>query len=296
MKQYNLYGMYIESDFDFVQLEPIEEIQKEKADVTICEGVIADEYKKDRECYSKIRKDISYLSNHTCYLLIENGNKITYEKKENAKINNLNAFLLGWGIAIICYQKDKLAIHCSCIADAEGAILISGTSGSGKSSITSYLLNKGYKFIADDMAVVSIDENGTAYAFPAFPYQKLCRDIATKSGLKEEEMIYIDENKDKFLVPYKGDFVKESVPVKAMIILGFSEGNEVLSGEIEGVDKIYACVNSLFLKGLLKKKAYYPENINNCLKLASAIPIYYVSRPFDMDTKEEVMKVIRKMI
>ena len=296
MKHYNLYGMHILSDFEFVQLEPLEEIHKEKADVLICEGVVADEYKKDRECYSKIRKEVSYMANHTCYLLIEHGNKITYEKKPNAKENNLNAFLLGWGIAIICYQKEQLAIHCSCVADDTGAVLISGTSGSGKSSITSYLLKKGYKLVADDMAVVSVDENGVAYALSAFPYQKLCRDIAMESGIKEEEMIYIDENKDKFLVPYKGDFVRKPVPVKAMIILGFSESDTVISGEIQGVDKIYACVNSLFLRGLLKKKAYYPENISSCLKLASCIPIYYVSRPLDVDTKEEVINTIWELV
>lgn len=296
MKQYSLYGMCIESDFDFVQLDPLEEIHKEKADVIICEGVIADEYKKDRECYSKIRKEVSYMANRTCYLLIENGNKITYEKKENAKNNNLNAFLLGWGMAIICYQKEKLAIHCSCVAGDSGAVLISGTSGSGKSSITSYLLNEGYKLVADDMAVVTVEENGVAYAFSAFPYQKLCRDVAMESGIKEEEMIYIDENKDKFLVPYKGDFVRKPVPIKAMIILGFSEEDKVISGEIQGVDKIYACVNALFLKGLLRKKAYYPENISSCLKLASCIPIYFVSRPLDVDTKEEVINTILKLV
>ena len=117
-----------------------------------------------------------------------------------------------------------------------------------------------------------------------------------QSGLKEEEMIYIDENKDKFLVPYRGDFVKGPVPVKAMIILGFSEGDTVISGEIQGVDKIYACVNALFLKGLLRKKAYYPENISSCLKLASCIPIYFVSRPLDVDTKEEVINPILKLV
>ena len=49
MKHYKLYGMHILSDFEFVQLEALEEIDKEQADVIICEGVIAEEYKKEKE-------------------------------------------------------------------------------------------------------------------------------------------------------------------------------------------------------------------------------------------------------
>lgn len=296
MKHYSLYGMHIVSDFDFVQLDSLDNMADLKPDIVITEGIVAEEYKKDEDCYSQFDKKISFLSNRTCYLQVENGEKITYERKENAKESNLNAFLLGWGIAMICYQKEKLAIHCACIANDEGAVLISGTSGSGKSSITSVLLKKGYRLVADDMTVVYMDGKGTAYATPAFPYQKLCRDVAMQSDCTEDEMIYIDENKDKFLVPYKGEFMKEPVPIKAMILLGISKKEEVSSGEVEGIEKMYACVDAMFLKGLLKEKLFSPENVNLCLEMASCVPIYYVNRPVEMDTREEVINTINNWL
>lgn len=297
MKYYKLYGMNVVSDFDFVQLESLlmrEEMKN--IDVRIREGIVPNEYKFDKECYSHVDKKISYLSNRTCYLLIENGVSIVYEKKENANLNNLNAYLLGWGIAILCYQRGDLAIHCSCIANEKGAVLLSGTSGSGKSSITACLLQDGFDLVADDMAIVHVREDGKAYAMPAFPYQKLCRDIAKKSNCSEDEMIYIDENKDKFLVPYKGRFPKKPVPVHAMIMLGFSAEEKVVSKEVKGIDKMYACADSMFIKGLLKENLYSLENVNNYLKLASCIPIFGVLRPREQDTRDEVVKEIRKYI
>ena len=54
----------------------------------------------------------------------------------------------------------------------------------------------------------------------AFPYQKLCRDAALRSGHPLDSLIYIDEAKDKYLVPCHEIFDDTSRPVKAIIILG----------------------------------------------------------------------------
>lgn len=295
MKHYKVYGIHIVSDFEFLQLNSASEVV-EKDSVWIQEGSLPEQYKLEKDCYSKIERDISYLSNRTCYMLIENGKKITYEKKKDASDANLNAYLLGWGIAMICYQRGEMAIHCSCVAKDNQAIMISGTSGMGKSSVTSLLLKSGYSLVADDMTVIKMQEDGIVYATPAFPYQKLCRDAAFLSGCKEEEMIYIDEKKDKFFVPFKEEFSEKPVPLKAMILLGVSKAGKVEKGEIEGVEKIHACMQAMFLKGLLKEKMKTPYIVNQCLTLASKIPMYYVLRPLGMDTREEVFQNITKLI
>lgn len=293
MYYYKLYGMGVRSDFQLVQLLTLsEEEWKAMSQITIREKPFPDEYKRQRECYSQIDRSRSILSNSYCYLFIENGETICYEKKEKATDELLNAFILGWGMAILFYQRGQLAIHCSCVEKDGRAILISGNSGSGKSTITAELLKRGYSLMADDMVVVTFAEDGKVLAAAAFPYQKLCRDALGASGVSEEELIYIDEGKDKFLVPYKGVFIEEMVPVQAMYVLACLQNGEVNARELVGGDKFHACMQSLFLKPLLGEGLYAPENGAIVLDLASRIPVYEVERPVGKDTREEVLKLI----
>ncbi len=296
MNHYRLYGMHFTSDFTFLQLAPLESGETgEPVLFTIEEGVVPEEYKFERNCYSNIDTEISFLANRTCYLLVEKGKRITYERKAGADNHNLNAYLLGWGVAMLAFQRGMPAIHCSCVANEQGALLICGGSGSGKSTVTTGLLQNGYGLVADDMVLVDTNANGKSYALPAFPYQKLCRDAAEESGISLEEMVYIDERKDKFLVPYQGEFPDGPVPIHAMIILGWSEAAGIVVNEIEGVDKMHACINALFLKALFREQLYCVENGTACLRLASGIPIYSVKRSRQQDKVEKVLEAIKNL-
>ena len=207
MYYYKLYGMRIHSDFEFVQLIELSEAERLlEPEIVIQEQVLPQEIKKEQECYCHIDKEKSVIVNSYCYLLMEQGEKIFYERKSQATHELLSAYILGWGISVLFHQRGQLAIHCSCVAKDGTALFVSGNSGSGKSTITSGLLEKGYSFMADDMSVVKMEENGDVFATAAFPYQKLCRDVAEMIAVSMEEMVYIDEEKDKFLVPYKGTF------------------------------------------------------------------------------------------
>ena len=54
--------MHIVSDFEFVQLESLANIADLEPDIVITEGIVAEEYKKDEDCYSQFDKKISFLS------------------------------------------------------------------------------------------------------------------------------------------------------------------------------------------------------------------------------------------
>ena len=164
-----------------------------------------------------------------------------------------------------------------------------GRSGSGKSTLTSAYLARGYHLMADDMSFVSY-HNETVMAKAAFPYQKLCRDAALRSGHPLDSLIYIDEAKDKYLVPCHEIFDDTSRPVKAIIILGKAPVSQVWLHKLEGLDAFHACVNNLFLRHLLKEKKYAPATAGQCLKIASKVPVYVILRPLEADTTGEVIE------
>ncbi len=283
---YLLFGNIIESDIDFPQLVKTKEA---KADIMIRAGQMPQElYDYEQDCGSKFGDDISWLINTYCYLYVENGKTITYDLKEAGTLSMVRSYLMGWGMSLLGLQRGMNAMHCSVVAMDKGAILISGESGSGKSTLTNMFLDKGWKFMADDMAYVQTKDDGEPVVYPAFPYQKLCRDAALRKGYDLEELIYLGEDKDKFFVPYKGEFVMHEMPIKALIVLGRYKGDEVVTEELSGLNKFMACVNNLFLRNLLGQARYAGTPAKESFRMAEGIKVFRITRPVEGDTLQEV--------
>lgn len=296
MFHYVIYGLYIESDYQLPLLTETAYSKNIAIDVCIKEGIIPDSYKENAGLSYTYDPKNSFLSNSACYMLISEGNSIIYEKKEHPLLQYLDSYLMGWGLATICHQRGSLALHGSCLYKNNTAVMLSGHSGSGKSTVTTALLNRGYEFMADDMAGIWVSEEGIPTASSAFPYQKLCRDIASSQAIPLDELTYIDETKDKFLFPRKDCFHEGTAPLGALIILGTHQGPEVISSEITGINKWYACMDSLFLKGLLQDKVSLPQIAQPCLKLASACKVYQILRPIEGDSKKEITDLIEQYL
>lgn len=295
MFQYKLYGLQIISDIEFPQLAVLS--GGGGYDVEIAAGEIPQEILREEEAGRRfsVGFEKSWLSNDTCRLFVESGSKIVYARKEGGVPAYLQTYILGWGMAMLAFQRGNLAIHCSAVADDRGAILIAGESGAGKSTITTAFLNSGYRLLADDMVWVEVVKDAEtqrekAYAKPAFPYQKLCRNVAIQQGYDLKELLHIDEDKDKFLAPYRGTFSTEAVPVRGLIMLAALDTAGVKAEEVTGVKKFQVCVGNLFLRKLLKTDSYQPSIGQMCLRMAASIPIYLIVRPDGADTADEVME------
>lgn len=289
MYYYRLYGMKIATDMEFSQLVVCNDEQK--IDIEICNGVIPENVLNHKEEQRwDFGDEISWLENKTCYLVVENGKKLTYRLKPDGNRGLLQSFILGFGMSMLAMQRGILAIHCSALADEQGALLIAGESGAGKSTLTSAFMEKGYRLLADDMVWVEITEEQQIRVWPAFPFQKLCRNVALEKGYNLDELLYINEDKDKFLVPYQGEFKTEYVPLKGFLMLMIVRGEEVLCQKAEGLTKFHICANNLFLRHLLQAEKYDPKIGQKCLKMAAGIPIYCIGRPEGKDTTKQVIE------
>lgn len=296
MYEYRLYGLKIKSDIEFKQLVPEQEDMPEAPCVYVEKVEVSDGLKEIAERQYEIGEKFSWLCNKTTWLIVKNGEKIGYCLTGGGYPDYLQSYILGFGMAMLAMQRGMLAIHCSAVANEEGAVLLAGESGAGKSTVTTAFLEKGYQLMADDMVFVETGKNGKVMAKPAFPFQKLCRGVATEKGYNLDELIYINEEKDKFLVRYEGKFSIEAVPVKAFVMLGVSNVKEVAFKEIEGFNRVHIYANNLFLRHLLKKDKYSPTSVQKCLEMAACVPTFYVARPTEGDTVSEVIQQVFELI
>ena len=163
---YYLYGMRVTADLDFVQLDPVRlpeddrDFGLEKVRIRAMDEEEEAQFRKehgDCVCGSFLGTEKGWLCNRTLAMSVERGQVIRYHIRKGGDPGAVRTYLLGFGIAMLSLQQGKLPIHCSALATPEGgAILIAGESGAGKSTLTAELLKRGYRFLADDMAVVDI--------------------------------------------------------------------------------------------------------------------------------------------
>lgn len=294
---YIMYEKKICSDLLFPQLVVMPEITEDEADIIICAGSIPKEIKELEEHKKwSFGEELSWLINLTCWLTVENGRKITYELKPDGREDYLRAFLLGYGISMVHMQRGEMAIHCSALSKDGKAYIVAGDSGSGKSTTTTALLEAGFSLMADDVAIVKVNEDGKVICYPAFPYQKLCRDIVEDKNYDLQDLIYIDEDKDKYLVPFEGNFEVNGKELGAFFYLTRRRNStELYTQEVTGINKFHVCVNNLFLRGLLREEKYSPAVGSKCLEIASKVDMFLIARPEEGDTvKERTDYIIEK--
>jgi hypothetical protein len=293
MNYYSLYGLTVESDLDFFQLRELKH-KPEQIDVFIYQSILENRLEGELEGKSySIGKLSTIFSNKTVHLVVEEGNTIKYQAKENANWGYLKTYLLGFGFAFLFLQKNQMAIHCSSVVCDKGALLLAGESGSGKSTLTRALIKAGFKLLADDMELVWVRGNDL-FAYPAFPYQKMCRNEVEKLA-NLQEAIYIDEMKDKFMVPCFSVFEEQEQKVMGMVTLKVSNCEQVKLEEVKGFEKLYAIYENLFVRKLLQREKINHHIIDSCLKIAAIIPIYHLNRPVCVDSVEEQIDALNKV-
>lgn len=302
MKRYSLYGLIIETEVEFLQLTKVSEDNSSPADVIIRQDKCADEVidyltKADAlNCRYEIGLNYSCFMNKGGYYVIKDGREIIFETKEGYTPESLSSWLLGYAFAMLLLERRTLAIHCSAVcrdkeSEDDGAILISGEPGAGKSSLTKKLLEDGYKIMADDVAAVRLEDEVTVY--PAFPYQKLVRNEVEKRGLNKDELIYINEDKDKFLVPVGDAFCAEPRRIKFMVFIVVSDVPEVQVKKLSGIEQLMAFRTNLFLHRLRGKWENDQEVLNLCLRAAGKCPVYLVIRPKDVDSVAKMAEIVK---
>ena len=299
---YELYGLKVQSNIEFVQLLPAEPFPEENTEIVIClenSDALSRTFEEIKASgkYFDLTENGIWFDNSAGHFEIETLNGKTVMKCvkcSDITDQEAQSYLLGNSLAIALTQRKKIAIHGSTLAVGDKAIIICGGSGSGKSTTAMGVIDKGAKLLADDISVIDVDmATGNALAFPGFPEQKLCRDAALEKGLDLNSLRYIDEEKDKFALDRNSIFVKESMEVSDIYIIAPYSGNALEVMNITGEDSLKAIIDNLFLKelydGLLRLE---PTDVFKCLKLASKAKIHKIYRPLEKNTKDEIVDYI----
>jgi hypothetical protein len=169
-------------------------------------------------------------------------------------------------------------LHAAVAADAAGrAVVLAGDSGSGKSVLLTALVQRGWGLLTDDLAPVTLDDDGVPVAVPTWPEVVLWPDGAGLAADADWDVRFVDEAR----------------PIGAIWWLGLHGFDPVEVHSVEGVARFEALAamayNRRIASALLDRASY--------LRVAgrvagSGIPIRRLIRPRGRWTADELADIV----
>lgn len=293
MYKYIGYGQRIESDCEFNQFVSSE--FSLEPDITIhhfVEDKIKDILKEEFQV--SIRGRDIFFRNQVGYFEARAGKEIFFEEYPGQDENEAKEFVMGNTMALLFFERDMNVIHGSAVRFNGKTIIISGDSGAGKSTTASKLIREGAKLISDDQSVVFM-EDGNAMLLPGYPSQKLCVDASERNNYSVDNLLKVDEQKNKYAIPRMDEFYGEISVLDSIYFLSkHTEDKEVLFERIDGAEKVNIMTSNLFLRPFFEQNIGLPPTLlMQCINIASKVKMYRISRPVGFDTEEDIYRLIQ---
>ncbi len=227
--------------------------------------------------------------------LIENGNTITIDKSPAASTRETIIFLWASAIAALLHQRGLLIVHGSSVKIGESAIIFSGRSGSGKSTMASAFCNlEDSLIVSDDISAIRINETGVPVVLPGYPMMKLWRDSSEKFGIEWDETRYIRENVKKMIVNTSDRFHDHEVNLRQIYLLSYKNSGNAELKEITGYKKLELLTGKIFRKNYIKKNENSPlDFFNEASKILPAVRLCTVERQQGMSFFDETFELIK---
>ncbi|MEG2656721.1 MAG: hypothetical protein RSA29_13570 [Clostridium sp.] len=296
--KYGVYGLNIESEIYIPQFIN-NEFNDEVDIITIKYGIVPTEVKKniDSGRHMKVTSKEVWLDvENIAIFYITNGAEIIVEPCRNADINDINIYLMCSCLGFIMLQRGKIALHGGAVVINNNGVIIAGDRGAGKSTLTTALRNKGYKFITDDVSAIHI--NKAPYIEYGFPYQKLCEDSMLSFNCEKlKEMAFKSGDKIKYMVPVYEQFLMEQTPLTNIFEIIVGDVKEVMIEEFYGEKKLQKISNNVYRGEYIRDMGNISTKyFKQCIEIAKNSRYFQITRPKQGFTVNEQIELIEKEI
>lgn len=302
-RYYKIYGMLMASDVKIEEALELAPVQDEQVDVWIETGDFEPDVKAKLDETNK-QGSFSFYRHDSMFFHVEKvasyhvtKQRICVKPEEGADLMEVKTFLLGSALGYCMNLRNMVVIHGGAVCKNGKGLIVTGESGAGKSTLSCALRKYGYDFIADDVCAISVSEAENPHINLAYPQQKLCRDAALRQGYDLSELIYINEERDKFAIRLKDRFMPDGEDFYVLYEIVLSDEQELSVREINGHEKLFALIRNIYRgESSFEMWGVPPHYMKACATIASKIRIYQISRPKEGNALDEMISFVEQTI
>lgn len=189
---------------------------------------------------------------HIARYLISSGNEIVVDTDPRADRSMVLLVLFGSAFGALLHQRKVLAMHGSAIVTRHGAVVFTGASGYGKSTLAGLFHQRGFPVLADDVCPINTDD--FPLVLPANPFLMLWADAVNRLGIDERDLRQARSGLEKYILPTGDGFAQEATPLRALYVLELSGTDNFSLVPLHGIQKFKALnlstYRALFIQGM----------------------------------------------
>lgn len=197
------------------------------------------------------------------------NNEIIINPNTNLDLNYIKFLLFGYGFSILLYLKGRLVLHANAVDMDNSAVVISGVSGIGKSTLSFAFHKKGYKLLCDDVLSMDIGKKFQT-VYPSFPRIKLWPDVIENFGEDSGMIPKIHDKTSKRFYNVSGNFSDIEKQIRAIYFIKVT-GNIKIK-EMNPQKALMELIKSSYCYKLLDNHEI-AENLSQCSAIVNKVPV-----------------------
>jgi hypothetical protein len=219
-----------------------------------------------------------------CYgpgrIFVSGGARISLDLAPDASEAWIGSVVFGLAIALILHQRRSPPLHCACVADGAGAMLLFGDSGAGKSTTALLFRERGWRILAEDMIALDFD-NQVVGAHPSAGLARFWRE--SSDGVRPEAMGETLQMGafPKTVIAFGDDGPPAPVPIRAAYFLEWlhpAEGPAEVA-RIAPMQALMGLRASVYRGGLVSVLGLEGDYMKKLGRLATQAPSFALRRP-----------------
>lgn len=295
MSRYYLYEGYALKVKSEIRLPFSESPFEGGADVTICYGDVdfkPEGYEQtntyvhmDDDCVVMGVARVGWFRVMRDYIIIE-----PYPKTSDGV---LALYTIGsiWGTLL--HLRGETPFHASGFSYKDQGCLIMAESGGGKSTILHGMLTLGARFVTDDLAVLQSDGQTVV---PAFPYGKVDAGRVLDEAGSLEPVPYIEGEKEKVYFDFAHQISEVACRLQLIVIVECVDNEDLDFKKVKGHAKVSALLPHVYRDYLVEGLSKHEAVMRLLLGLASNVTVVKIKRPVGVDTRDEVLGIIVRLL
>lgn len=214
---YRMYGLRVRSDIPVPHLrtlppaEPEVVVRYGKVPVALPGAV------QRHGLWQAAPGDFVMAMEHTARYRVTGGREVVVQPLGGGE-DQIRGLLAGTIWTAVLQQRGLLTLHASAIRTDAGAVLFLGASASGKSTLASAFVARGYPLLTDDVAAVQCRTGNPPVVMPGLPGLRLWADALERLQFRTTTLRRVRPDLDKYVLPVKA-FSDGPEGVRAVYVL-----------------------------------------------------------------------------
>jgi hypothetical protein len=205
------------------------------------------------------------------------GSRIVVESADGVDEREIRFFILGPAMAMLLHQRGLLPIHANAVEIDGVAVLFTGFSGRGKSTLAATLCSRGHRLVADDICPVDVSRHRPVVV-PGIPQIRLLPESIRTLG---ESMSgpTVHPRTDKYAWRVRSGASPAPVPLERIYVI--SDGDDIHVQRLQPHEAFGQLVASTYpvAAHLMEADGTAKRHFSQCVSLAGRARVCRLHRP-----------------